>query len=129
MKLFIAVLAFVVALACAQENDSKYTTRYDTINLDEILKSDRLFKNYFKCLIEEGSCTAEGKYLKTILPEALETNCAKCSEKQHDDGIRAIKYMTEHWPAEWKQLKAKYDPENIYVDRYLEKAEKAEIKL
>ncbi|XP_055595092.1 ejaculatory bulb-specific protein 3-like [Uranotaenia lowii] len=128
MKFFIVALA-LVAMVVAEEDDSKYSTRYDAINLDEILKSDRLFKNYWKCLLEEGPCTAEGKYLRMILPEALETNCAKCSEKQHDDGIRTIKYMTEHWPMEWQQLKTKYDPENIYVERYLEKAEKAEIKL
>ncbi|KXJ74790.1 hypothetical protein RP20_CCG012922 [Aedes albopictus] len=39
MKLFIVALA-LLAVAAAQ--DDKYTTKYDSVNIDEILKSERL---------------------------------------------------------------------------------------
>ncbi|XP_038109885.1 ejaculatory bulb-specific protein 3 [Culex quinquefasciatus] len=132
MKFFIVALALVALVAAQEEEGDKYTTRYDNIDLDEILKSDRLFKNYYACLVEEGRCTAEGSYLKRILPEALETNCAKCTRKeipQRDDGVRAIKYMAENRAEEWKVLKARFDPENKYVEKYLADAEKEGIKL
>jgi hypothetical protein len=69
MKQFVAllfVLATALALAAAARvrRDEKYTTKYDNINVDEILESDRLLENYFKCLMGKGKCTPEGNELK-----------------------------------------------------------------
>ncbi|EDS38036.1 serine/threonine kinase [Culex quinquefasciatus] len=136
MKLFIVGLAlFAVAFAqdaeveTLEEIGEKYTTKFDKIDLDDILKSDRLFKNYYNCLMEEGPCTPEGNYLKRVLPEALENSCNKCSEKQQKDSVKAIKYLTENRSEAWKVLKAKYDPENKYVEKYLTDADAEGIKL
>lgn len=74
MKLVIFAVCLVVGLASAQ----KYTTKYDNINLDDILKSERLLNNYFNCLMERGKCTPDGNELKRTLPDALKTECAKC---------------------------------------------------
>ncbi|EDS34222.1 serine/threonine kinase [Culex quinquefasciatus] len=104
-------------------------SKYDKIDLDDILGSDRLFNNYYKCLLDQGPCTPEGNYLKRVLPEALETNCVKCTEKQDADSTKTIKFLSENRPAEWKVLKAKFDPENKYVEKYEDKAEKEGIKL
>ncbi|XP_058821020.1 ejaculatory bulb-specific protein 3-like [Topomyia yanbarensis] len=112
MKL-ILLIAGLMALAAAQED--RYTNRFDNIDLDEILKSDRLFKNYFQCLTDMGRCTPEGKELKRVLPEALAQSCAKCSQKQREAGDRAFKYLSENRPEEWKILRARYDPENKYA--------------
>ncbi|XP_055542296.1 ejaculatory bulb-specific protein 3-like [Wyeomyia smithii] len=129
MKLFVAIFA-LLAIAAAQETPaSTYTSKYDNIDVDEILKSDRLFKNYFQCLTDEGRCTPEGNELKRILPEALETNCAKCSEGQRTGAIKAFSYLNENRPEEWKVLRMKYDPENKYIEQYRDEAEKNGIKL
>ncbi|XP_065083462.1 ejaculatory bulb-specific protein 3-like [Ochlerotatus camptorhynchus] len=127
MKFFVVALA-LIAVAAAQD-ESMYTNKFDNINLDEILQSNRLFKNYYNCLTDAGPCTPEGNELKRVLPEALETNCAKCSQKQRESGTRAIKYATENRPEEWKVLRARFDPENKYVEQYLAEAEKEGIKL
>lgn len=50
-------------VACVLAAD-KYTTKYDNINLDTILQSDRLLRNYINCLLDKGSCTPDGKELK-----------------------------------------------------------------
>ncbi|KXJ74805.1 hypothetical protein RP20_CCG017534 [Aedes albopictus] len=125
MKLFVTVLVLIAAVA-AQEF---YTTKFDNIDVDEILKSDRLFKNYFQCLLDEGRCTPEGNELKRLLPDALETACSKCSEKQRSAGVRAVKYLSENRPIEFKALRAKFDPENKYIDQYVRDAEKEGITL
>ena len=39
--------------------------RWDYINVDEILRSERLINNYVKCLLEKGPCTADGAELKS----------------------------------------------------------------
>ncbi|KXJ73746.1 ejaculatory bulb-specific protein 3 [Aedes albopictus] len=127
MKIFVVALALIAAVAA--QDEAMYTSKFDNINLDEILMSDRLFKNYYNCLTDAGPCTPEGNELKRVLPEALETNCAKCSPKQREAGTRAIKYVTENRAEEWKVLRARFDPEDKYVAQYLSEAEKEGIKL
>lgn len=67
MKLFcVLVLTGLVCLleaAPAEEKDS-YTTKYDNIDLDEILSNERLYSKYFSCLADKGKCTPDGKELK-----------------------------------------------------------------
>ncbi|XP_058062023.1 ejaculatory bulb-specific protein 3-like [Anopheles bellator] len=126
MKLFIVVALALVAAVAAQD---KYTSKYDGIDVDEILKSDRLFNNYYKCLMDEGRCTPDGNELKRILPEALQTNCAKCSEKQRAGAIRVLNYIIENRKDQWKVLQKKFDPENKYIEKYREDAKKEGINL
>ncbi|XP_071440281.1 uncharacterized protein [Hetaerina americana] len=101
-----------------------YTSRYDHINLDGILKSDRLLKNYFDCLMDKGPCTADGSELKRNIPDALQTGCSKCTEKQRDGAQVVIKHLMEHKPDLWKQLEAKWDPEGEYIKRLQEQKAK-----
>lgn len=58
------VVALVVA-AQAQDVKPTYTTKYDNLDLEEILRSDRLLKNYFNCLMDSGPCTPDGLELKS----------------------------------------------------------------
>ncbi|XP_062552546.1 ejaculatory bulb-specific protein 3-like [Armigeres subalbatus] len=126
MKFFIVALALLAVVAA---DEDKYTSKYDSVDIDEILRSERLFKNYFACLMDTGACTPDVNELKRVLPEALENDCAKCSEKQQADSTKTIKYLTENKPEEWKALKAKYDPNHKYVEKYAADADKDGIKL
>lgn len=54
-----------LAVAVVYCDDGKYTTKYDNIDLDEILNSDRLLKNYFDCIMDRGKCTPDGMELKS----------------------------------------------------------------
>ncbi|EAT46836.1 AAEL001989-PA [Aedes aegypti] len=123
----IIILCTLLAVVAAQE--ATYNNRYDNIDVEEILKSDRLFKNYFNCLMDAGPCTPEGTDLKKYLPDALETGCTKCTEKQRDTGNKVIAWLIENRPMEWTMLKNKYDPENKLTERYRELAAKAGIAL
>lgn len=44
-----------------------YTTKYDGVDLDEILASERLLAGYVNCLLDKGPCTPDGKELKSEL--------------------------------------------------------------
>uniref|UniRef100_A0A182NU77 Chemosensory protein 3 n=1 Tax=Anopheles dirus TaxID=7168 RepID=A0A182NU77_9DIPT len=125
MKLLIAVALALVGIAAAQQ----YTSKYDNIDVDEILKSDRLFNSYFKCLMDQGRCTPDGNELKRILPDALKTNCEKCSEKQRAGAIRVLNYIYNNRSAQWRKLQEKYDPENTYIEKYREQAKREGINL
>ncbi|NP_001298150.1 ejaculatory bulb-specific protein 3-like precursor [Stomoxys calcitrans] len=129
MKFLTFVAIFAACLAMAIADDEKYTTKYDNVDLDEILKSDRLFKNYYNCLVDQGKCTPDGRELKTILPDALKTECSKCNEKQKEGADKVIRFMIENKAEEWKALQAKYDPEQVYYNKYKAEAEKRGIKV
>nr|UTN00845.1 chemosensory protein [Semanotus bifasciatus] len=62
MKVLVLV-AFVALVAAAV--GQQYTTKYDNVDLDQIIKSDRLMKNYIDCLMERGNCTPDGQELKS----------------------------------------------------------------
>lgn len=126
MKLLIITLFALIAITYAED---KYTTKYDGVDIDEILKSDRLFNNYFKCLNNTGRCSPDGSELKRLLPDALKTNCSKCSDKQRSGTDRVIRYLIEKKTDQWNQLQKLYDPENIYINQYKKEAESRGIKL
>lgn len=62
MKLILVAGLLVIAL-CVYAED-KYTTKFDNIDLDQILQSERLIKNYVDCVLDKGACTPDGKELK-----------------------------------------------------------------
>ncbi|XP_005182275.1 ejaculatory bulb-specific protein 3-like [Musca domestica] len=128
MKLLI-VAVLIACVAGLPADDDKYTTKYDNIDIDEILKSERLFNNYYKCLIDQGTCTPDGRELKNTLPDALQTECSKCNEKQKANADKVIRYIIENKAEEWKALQEKYDPEHVYYNKYKDEAEKRGIKI
>ncbi|XP_011635451.1 ejaculatory bulb-specific protein 3 [Pogonomyrmex barbatus] len=119
---------FLLAVACALAED-KYTTKYDNIDLDTILTSERLLKNYINCVLDKGNCTPDGKELKEALPDALETECSKCSEKQKKGTEKVIRFLVNKRPETWEQLKKKYDPSGQYSVKYVDEAHKQGINL
>lgn len=96
---------------------AKYTTRFDNLDIDQILKSDRLLKHYVECLMDRGPCTPEGSELRRYFPDALKTDCAKCSDTQKKKGNKTIKYLRENRPHIYAELEQKYDPEGVYRAR------------
>ncbi|XP_014277118.1 ejaculatory bulb-specific protein 3 [Halyomorpha halys] len=126
MRVILAVILFAgVALA----RPDGYTTKYDNINLDEILNNDRLYQKYFQCLTNKGKCTPDGKQLKDILPDALKSKCAKCNERQRKGAEKVFKYLLDKKPNDYKVLEKIYDPQGVYRAQYKSEAEKRGIKI
>ncbi|XP_075215739.1 ejaculatory bulb-specific protein 3-like [Lycorma delicatula] len=129
MMKFVLIASFLVIAVSAKPADKKYTTKYDNIDLDEILNNDRLFNNYYQCLMETGKCTPDGTELKDSLPDALATKCSKCSDKQKVGTEKVIKFLIEKKPEKYAQLEKKYDPQGKYKAAYKEEASKRGIKI
>ncbi|KAJ8717308.1 hypothetical protein PYW08_005707 [Mythimna loreyi] len=122
MKLII-VLA-LVALAIARPDDGKYDSKYDNFNIDELVANDRLLKNYAHCLIGDGKCTAEGNEFKKLMPEATQSKCGKCTEKQKVIVAKGIKAIKAKLPAEYDVLLKQIDPETKYTEELSKFVEK-----
>lgn len=80
------ISTIVIGLTLADETKKDgYETKYDNINLDDLLKNDRLRKNYVKCLLNEGPCTPDAQELKS--KAKIHTN----PFKQIRESIKALK--------------------------------------
>ncbi|CAH0713319.1 unnamed protein product, partial [Brenthis ino] len=100
--------------------NNKYEVRNSSC-IDEILESQRLLKGYVDCLLDRGRCTTDAKTLKETLPDALENDCKKCTEKQKSGSDKVIRHLVNKRPEMWKELAVKYDPNNIYQQKYKDK--------
>ncbi|CAG9837569.1 unnamed protein product [Diabrotica balteata] len=128
MKVLFVICCFIATSWSAVSEKAKYTTKYDNINLEEIVHNDRLLKNYVDCLMEKGNCSPDGLELKKNMPDAIETDCSKCSEKQKEGSEYIIRYLIDNKPEYWNPLQEKYDPSGTYKQRYLE-SKKEEVKV
>lgn len=100
---------------------TRYTTRYDRIDVDRILSSKRLVRNYVDCILDRKPCPPDGAELKKILPDALHNNCSKCTEKQKIGVEKAMVKLSKDYKEEWIMLLDRYDPDMAYRNRMLQK--------
>lgn len=63
MKIYWVLVFFLVVAVVS--GDDKYTTKYDDIDIEQILNSERLLNNYFECVMERGNCTPDGLELRS----------------------------------------------------------------
>ncbi|XP_063239027.1 uncharacterized protein LOC134540299 [Bacillus rossius redtenbacheri] len=121
MMLMTTLTCLVVGALAARarrDDDDAYSTKYDNVDLKEILGSDRLLKGYMDCVMGAGPCTADAKMLKEAIPESLENECKKCNDKQKAGVETVIPFLMKEKPEMWQQAKAEFDPENKYQKRY-----------
>lgn len=52
------------------------------------------------------------------MKEAMETDCAKCTEAQKNGTRLVIKHLINEEPALWEELKAKLDPTGKFSAKY-----------
>uniref|UniRef100_A0A1L8DPF7 Putative insect pheromone-binding family n=1 Tax=Nyssomyia neivai TaxID=330878 RepID=A0A1L8DPF7_9DIPT len=115
---WIVVLCVIIGSALC-DSDDKYTSKYDDMDIEDLLSNNRILNNYIKCLVNEGPCTPDAKELKNILPDALESDCAKCTEKQRIGTEIVLKYLLENRPDAWETLEKVYDFAGVYKQKYL----------
>nr|ATI99846.1 chemosensory protein 7 [Oedaleus asiaticus] len=108
-------LLTTVAVVCGG-----YTTKYDNFDVDQVLHNDRLLKRYHECLVSDSdaACTVEGKELKSVIPDALQTDCSQCNEKQKAQAEKVISFLIHNKPDLWQSLQNKYDPDGSYRKRH-----------
>lgn len=56
-------MALVTVVASA--NPPSYTSKFDSIDIERVLNNSRILTQYINCLLDVGSCTSEGRELKS----------------------------------------------------------------
>nr|AFD20365.1 chemosensory protein CSP1 [Sitobion avenae]AFD20366.1 chemosensory protein CSP1 [Sitobion avenae] len=111
LNLFVVLVASLVCFTLAEE---KYSTKYENFDVDKVLNDDSLLTSYINCLLDEGNCTEEGQALKRVLPDALKTNCGKCTDTQKMKIEKILKFLMKNRSTDFDRLTAKYDPSGEY---------------
>jgi len=131
VALFVCFVVFAAFVAGAPQKetvpapdpaDSTYTTKYDKIDVDQVLSSRRLVSNYVQCLLDKKPCTPEGTELRKLLPDAMKTQCSKCSATQKNAALRVMDRLQTEYVKEWQQLLDKWDPKrelNAKFEEYM----------
>nr|ANG08520.1 chemosensory protein 6 [Trichogramma dendrolimi] len=112
-------LLLLLLLTTSGAEESKYTTKYDDLDIDSIIKNERLLNSYVGCLLDRKPCTPDATELKANLPDALANECSRCSERQRQISDKLSHHLIDHRPEDWQQLEAKYDPTGTYRRVYL----------
>ncbi|XP_044758895.1 ejaculatory bulb-specific protein 3-like [Coccinella septempunctata] len=115
MKFFVIFAA--VAVACVLGGDVYDTSRFDNVDIDAIIKNERLLQNHFNCFLEGKGCTPEAEEIRKHIPEIMETCCAKCSDKQKENGKKMTEFLIKNKPEMVKQMLDKYDPDRKYLEK------------
>nr|AVI04877.1 putative chemosensory protein 6 [Anthonomus grandis] len=126
-----AILVFV-GLCCVCYGGAvpqKYTTKYDNVDIDSIIRNERLLRNYMDCIMDRGRCTKEGAELKKNIPDALQNNCSKCSEFQKNGTRKIITYIAKNKKDWFLEVEAKYDPTHIFRKTYQDEIDRSGIKI
>uniref|UniRef100_R4FKV6 Putative insect pheromone-binding family n=1 Tax=Rhodnius prolixus TaxID=13249 RepID=R4FKV6_RHOPR len=107
----VVMLAALVACSLAAD---RYNTKYDHLDLDQILNNERIYKKYLECLIRRGKCTPDARDLRDALPDALQNECTKCTLKQKLGSEKVIKFLLKKKPNDFHLLEKTYDPNGEY---------------
>ncbi|XP_044746305.1 ejaculatory bulb-specific protein 3-like [Coccinella septempunctata] len=126
---YAAVVVLVFGFVSFARSASTYTDKFDKVDLDALVKNERLFKTYVNCLLDKGPCQPDGLELKTHLPDALLTECIHCTDAQKEGTRKVIRHLLQHKREWWNELEAKYDPKKVYVTKYRDELKKEGIEL
>lgn len=121
MMRLVGFLIIVIVNQCV----NAYKYKYDHLDIDEILNNRRLVNYYAACMLDRGPCPPEGMEFKRIFPEALQTNCLKCTEKQKTVILRALKRLRREYPRIWELFANEWDPEDQYYQKFIKTFNKA----
>ncbi|NP_001037067.1 chemosensory protein 8 precursor [Bombyx mori] len=116
MKTILILCALVSVVVCRPEE--YYSSQYDNFDVEQLVGNLRLLKNYAKCFLDQGPCTAEGTEFKKRIPEALRTKCAKCNPKQRHLIRTVVKAFQTKLPDLWEELAIKEDPKGQYKHEF-----------
>nr|ARM20137.1 chemosensory protein [Galeruca daurica] len=129
MKLSLVVCVILAVVVVSAKPEEKYTTKYDNINIDEIINNDRLLRSYVDCLLGTKPCTKDGEELKKVFKEALDSKCSKCSDAQKEAAKKIGIYLIKNKRPWFDELVEVFDPDHTKLEQYKDELKAEGIEL
>nr|BAV56816.1 chemosensory protein 12 [Ostrinia furnacalis] len=111
---FLVVLSAVLAVALARPDS--YKTDHDGLDIEGIVNNPEALAKVTACFLEKAPCTPIAAEFKSVLPDATETACSKCTAAQKHMLKLYLLKVRETAPDDLKALKTKYDPDSKHID-------------
>ncbi|MGJ2371677.1 hypothetical protein ACR8ET_22490, partial [Salmonella enterica subsp. enterica serovar Paratyphi A] len=112
--LALAMVVLVISAAPAQEDEPKdhYPIAWTQVDFKPIVDNDRLFKKYKECFIAEKpqGCPRDVTEFRKIIPEVIETLCAKCLPAHIERVKEAAEYICQKRRADYDEVRKLRDP-------------------
>ncbi|KAL6261464.1 hypothetical protein P5V15_006554 [Pogonomyrmex californicus] len=100
LNFIVTIIAITLTCVFAKE---LYSSQYDDIDIGEILNNEKLRLQYYNCFLDIAPCrTADAKFFKGIIGEAIQTQCRKCTEKQKENLDYMVDWYTKNQPEQWE---------------------------
>ncbi|CAB3231662.1 unnamed protein product [Arctia plantaginis] len=106
------VCVLTVVVSCY----SQHPNRYENFNADAIIQNDRILLAYYKCVMDKGPCTRDGKNFKRVLPETLATACGRCNPSQKTIVRKLLLGIRSKSEPRFLELLDKYNPDRSNRD-------------
>ncbi|CAG4947267.1 unnamed protein product [Colias eurytheme] len=116
MRTWLLVVCVLTVVASCYSQQQQLYNRYDNFNADSIIQNERILLAYYKCVMEKGPCTKDGKNFKRVLPETLQTACGRCSPKQKSVVRKMLLGIRSKSEVRFAELLDKYDPTALNRD-------------
>nr|QGW50250.1 chemosensory protein 3 [Chouioia cunea] len=99
-----------------------YPIAWTEVNTKTIIDNDRLFKKYKECLTNEHpvSCPRMVMEFKKLIPEMIDTLCAKCLPIHIEKFKEAVEYICHRRRAEYDQVRREKDPDGAIQKKFEE---------
>nr|QKK82664.1 chemosensory protein [Histia rhodope] len=114
MKLLTFALLGVVATVSAD-----YSGKFEDFDVPKLFADEGRLRSIIDCFLEEDSCTEEEQSLKDVVTESVRDKCARCSVKQEQGLLEAIKRMSQKDPEILNVILQRFDPTGEFKAIYL----------
>ncbi|XP_013187527.1 ejaculatory bulb-specific protein 3 [Amyelois transitella] len=111
--ILLCLCVLTVVVSCWSQH---YNNRYENFNADAVIQNDRILLAYYKCVMDKGPCTKDGKNFKRALPETLTTACGRCSSLQKVVVRKLLLGIRDKSELRFIELLDKYDPDRSNRD-------------
>ncbi|CAG9563977.1 unnamed protein product [Danaus chrysippus] len=113
MRCLLLVICALTLVASGIGQQNQFPHRYDNFNPDSIIQNDRILLAYYRCVMDKGPCTKDGKNFKRVLPETLSTACGRCSPNQKSVVRKMLLGIRAKSEPRFFELLDKYDPTRV----------------
>ncbi|XP_026819489.1 putative mediator of RNA polymerase II transcription subunit 26 [Rhopalosiphum maidis] len=105
-----------------RQEEQKHAIDHFTTRL---VGNSKIRKNYLNCFLDNGPCSPEANNIKPgMVPEAIQNECAHCTELQKKVIEKMMCYLNNHQPDILKEVAAKFDPNGEYMKQFINNLER-----
>ncbi|XP_014277115.1 ejaculatory bulb-specific protein 3 [Halyomorpha halys] len=106
MRFTVALFAFVVFAAAAPQS-----AKIDKYDIEQIFNDEKLFQQYFNCVMGRGQCTPGGQKLKDSIADHVKSGCANCPPERKARAQKMVKFMIAKKASQYEEFEKMYDSE------------------